>query len=187
MKNITDNKKFWKTVKPFFTDKGVSRNKVVLVEDDRIINDDKEVAQTFNDYFDNAVKSLGISENEPSEPVQSQGKVLDAIKMYESHPSIIKIKEKVKVDKEFSFSPVSLQDIRTELKALSTKKATPFMGISAKQLKEVMFIIDKPLQEIWNKEILGNRKFPRKLKLADISPIHKKLQSVLKKNYRPVS
>ena len=64
MKNITDNKKFWKTVKPFFTDKGVSRNKVVLVEDDRIINDDKEVAQTFNDYFDNAVKSLGISENE---------------------------------------------------------------------------------------------------------------------------
>jgi hypothetical protein len=61
------------------------------------------------------------------------------------------------------------------------------MGISAKQLKDVMYIIDKPLQEIWNNEILGNRKFPSKLKLADISPIHKKLQTVLKSNYRPVS
>ena len=127
----------------------------------------------FNDYFDKAVKSLGISENKIllTEPKQSEGEVLDAIKMYESHPSIIKIKENVKVEQEFSFSPVSLQDIRTELKALSTKKATPFMGISAKQLKDVIHIIDKPLQEIWNREILGKKKFPSKLKLADLSPI----------------
>ena len=189
MKNITDNKKFWKTIKPFFTDKGGSRNKVVLVEDDKIISEDKEVAQTFNDYFDEAVQSLGISDNKIllSEPEQSDSKVLEAIKMYESHPSIIKIKENVTVDQEFSFSPVSLEDIRTELKALSTKKATPFMGISAKQLKDVMYIIDKPLLDIWNSEILGKKKFPSKLKLADISPIHKKLQSVLKGNYRPVS
>jgi predicted transport protein len=189
LKNITDNRKFWKTVKPFFTDKGGGMNKFILVENDKIISDDKEVAQTFNDYFDEAVKSLGISENKIllTEPENSQGKVLDAIKMHESHPSILKIKENVRVDTEFSFSPVSLQDIRSELKALSTKKATPFMGISAKQLKDVIHIIDKPLQEIWDREILGNKKFPSKLKLADISPIHKKLQTVLKGNYRPVS
>ena len=150
------------------------RNKVVLVENEKIINDDQEVAQTFNDYFDNAVKSLGISENKIllKESQPSLGKVLDAINMYETHPSIIKIKENVTVDKKFSFSPVSLQAIRTELKALSTKKATPFMGISAKQLKDVMFIIDKPLQDIWNLEILGKKKYPSKLKLADISPIY---------------
>jgi hypothetical protein len=188
LKNITDSKRFWKTVKPFFTDKGGSRNKIVLVENDKIINDDQEIAQTFNNYFDNAVKSLGIMKTEPIiDPEVSQGDVLDAIKMYESHPSIIKIKENVVVDKEFSFSPVSLQDIRTELKALSTKKATPFMGISAKQLKDVIYIIDEPLKEIWNVEILGGKKFPTKLKLADITPIYKKLQTVLKGNYRPVS
>ena len=88
LKNITENKKFWKTIKPFFTDKGGSKNKVILVENDNIISDDKEVAQTFNDYFDKAVKSLGISENKIllTEPKQSEGEVLDAIKMYESHP-----------------------------------------------------------------------------------------------------
>ena len=30
-------------------------------------------------------------------------------------------------------------------------------------------------------------KFPSKLKLADITPLHKKLETVYKKNYRPVS
>ena len=107
--------------------------------------------------------------------------------MHESHPSILKIKENITVEAKFSFSAVSLEDIRTELKALNTRKAIPFMNIPVKQLKEVMDVIDKPIQEIWNKEILGKKIFPSKLKFGDISPIHKKLQTVLKENYRPVS
>ena len=45
----------------------------------------------------------------------------------------------------------------------------------------------KLVQDIWNIEILGKRKYPSKLKLADVIPIHKKLQTVFKGNYRPVS
>ena len=189
LNNITDNKKFWKTVKPLFGDKGGTKAKIVLVEGDKIINDDSEVAQTFNDFFDDAVKSLGISDNEVllTKVDLPSGKVLDAIKMYEAHPSILKIKENVVVNTEFSFSPVSLDDIHSELKALNTKKAIPFMSIPPRQLKEVMSVIDKSLQCIWNGEILVNKKFPSKLKLADVSPIHKKLQTILKGNYRPVS
>ena len=189
LNNITDNRKFWKTVKPLFGDKGGTTDKIVLVEENKIINEDAEVAQTFNNFFENAVKSLGISENKLllTEVDHSCGKVLDAIKMYESHPSILKIKENVVVETEFSFSPVSLEEIHSELKMLNTRKAIPYMNIPPKQLKEVMNIIDKPLQGIWNSEILVNKKFPSKLKLADISPIHKKLQTVLKSNYRPVS
>ena len=37
------------------------------------------------------------------------------------------------------------------------------MNIPPKQLKEVIDIIDKPLQGIWNEEILLNKKFPSKL------------------------
>ena len=40
---------------------------------------------------------------------------------------------------------------------------------------------------IWNNEIVQNRKYPTKLKLADMSPIHKKLEHIFTKNYRPVS
>ena len=40
VKNITDSKKFWKTTKPFFTDKGVSRTGIILVGGDKIIQED---------------------------------------------------------------------------------------------------------------------------------------------------
>ena len=56
LNNITDNKKFWNTMKPFFTDKGGSKDNIVLVEGDKIISDDIEVAQIFNDFFKNTVK-----------------------------------------------------------------------------------------------------------------------------------
>ena len=112
---------------------------------------------------------------------------MDAIKMYEAHPSILKIKESVVVETTFSFSPISTEAIRSELKLLNTRKAIPYMNIPPKQLKEVIDIIVEPLQSIWNEEILKNKKFPSKLKLADISPIHKKLETVKKGNYRPVS
>ena len=121
LNNITDNKKFWHTIKPLFGDKGGARDNIVLVEGDRVINEDAELAQTFNDFFDNAVKSLGITENEMlvNKIDRTQGKVLDAIKMYESHPSILKIKEKVGLTNKFSFSPCTITDIESEIKSLN--------------------------------------------------------------------
>ena len=63
-------------MKSLFSNKGGVKENIVLVEGDRIINEDTELAQTFNNFFDNAVKSLGIRENkallnvvEPSDDV----------------------------------------------------------------------------------------------------------------------
>ena len=58
--SITDNKKFWKTMKPFLTDKGVVNKKITLIEGIKIISDDPEVAETLNHYFETAVLSLEI-------------------------------------------------------------------------------------------------------------------------------
>ena len=43
-KNITDNRKFWQTVKPFLTEKNKSREKITLVKNEEVISDDAEVA-----------------------------------------------------------------------------------------------------------------------------------------------
>ena len=32
IKDISDNKKFWKTIKPFFINKGLNSNKLMLIE-----------------------------------------------------------------------------------------------------------------------------------------------------------
>ena len=46
LKEITDNKKFWKTVNPLFSNKGGCKENIVLVNGDGIISDDAKVAQT---------------------------------------------------------------------------------------------------------------------------------------------
>ena len=99
-----------------------------------------------------------------------------ALKKFETHPSIIDIKEKVIVENKFSFSKVGIGDIQFEVRSLKTKKAGTFMDIPSKLLKQVADIIVEPLMQIWNNEIIDNQKFPTKLKYADIAPIFKKLE-----------
>ena len=49
-------------MKPFFSDKGGVRDKIVLVEN-KLISGDTEVAETFNTYFSNSNETLGITKN----------------------------------------------------------------------------------------------------------------------------
>ena len=61
--NVCDNKKFWGTVKPLFSEKCVSGDDITLVENKTIISDDKQVAGIFNSFFSGAVKSLNICQH----------------------------------------------------------------------------------------------------------------------------
>ena len=69
---------------------------------------------------------------------------------------------------------------------LDTKKATPVNGIPSKILVENYDIITPFLTKMYNDSNL-NMNFPDPLKLADITPTHKKDDTTNKKNYRPVS
>ena len=50
-----------------------------------------------------------------------------------------------------------------------------------------MDIICEPLKNIWNDEIIRNKIFSKNLKLADITPIFKALETILVENCRPIS
>ena len=51
-KEITDNRKFWHTVKPFFfSHKVKSKEAIILINNNNIESKDTEVAKTFNDFF----------------------------------------------------------------------------------------------------------------------------------------
>ena len=51
IKKVTDNKKFWRAVKPAFSEKGVATNNITLIENNEIISSDKEVSKLFNIFF----------------------------------------------------------------------------------------------------------------------------------------
>ena len=42
-----DNKQFWKTIKPFFSNKVGDKEKITLIEEEKVVSEDKEVAETF--------------------------------------------------------------------------------------------------------------------------------------------
>ena len=48
---ISGNRKFWKILKPFFSNKGNSGNKIELVENEEIIDDNTKVAEELNNFF----------------------------------------------------------------------------------------------------------------------------------------
>ena len=60
LKNIVDNKKFWKIGKDIFSDKSSNFEKISLIQQDRVITSDSKIAEMFNDYFNNIVSDLGL-------------------------------------------------------------------------------------------------------------------------------
>ena len=138
--NLTDNRKFWKTVKPIFSDKVQVNSSLTLIENGRMISNDSEIAEIFNHHFATITDSLGISINEsvllPTDDILDS--VDKAVRKYDAHPSICKIRENVKIANKFEFSEVSTSDIATQIKQLNSKKASPVDSIPARILRKIL-------------------------------------------------
>ena len=187
MRCITDSRKFWKTMKPFFSDKGLGKNNIILVEGNDVISDDVAVANILNAFFENAVTSLDL--HIPTEYITDTTDISDPIEAiivkYANHPSVTKIIEKCQ-GFEFSFNLASLKDIEFEINALNSKKSCMSDSIPAKIIKENSCVCSGPLLHVINKGI-ANSIFDEGLKKADLTPCHKDGATTVKTNYRPIS
>ena len=89
LNNVTNDIKFWKTVKPFLSHKVTTFLQITLIENDEIISDQPKVANSFSNFFENAIHSLCIKTNEYSNNNYGlKNPVEIAIKKHEQHPSI---------------------------------------------------------------------------------------------------
>ena len=95
-KKIIDNKSFWEYVKPLFTEKNARSNKITLVEDNSILENNDKIAETFNNFFTSAVSNLNIpSFVDPSVEIDHiEDPILRIIEQYKNHPSAVAINEK---------------------------------------------------------------------------------------------
>ena len=188
-KNITDNKKFWKTVKPYFSDKSTSRDRITLIENDEILSSDKEISEQFIDFFADAVSKLEIPSTEHLE-VNSEhinDPIMKAINKYKDHPSIIAINQNFNNCNSFSFNKVTTEIIGKEISKLDSTKATQDSDIPTKLIKDNCsdLFIDF-FTNNFNDSLLKSQ-FPTQLKVANVTPIHKKGPRTTTGNYRPVS
>ena len=99
---VNDNRKFWRTVKPLFSDKVQVPTSLTLLENNNLISNDEEVAEVFNNYFANITDALGIKEI--TENISSVSGLVDpidiAIKKFSLHPSIIRSQSNANILKD---------------------------------------------------------------------------------------
>ena len=148
------------------------------------------VAEKLNNFFIEAVDNLEI---EPFTTINeddiSSENISEIVKNYEFHPSIINIKENVKIKEKFKFKNTISEEIKDEIDKLNPKKACISNDIPAKILMGNSDIVCDSLSNIYNIS-KNNQEYPIPLKVADITPVYKpndKNEKVYKKNYRPVS
>ena len=164
-----------------------SPNYIIIIDNNNIFSDDAEVAEIFNECFSSAVDKLDIQGYQTliSNDIYHD-KISTVINKYMNHPSILKIKENVHSDENFTFSMSSIDEIDDIIRNLNKNKPTTFNNIPAKILIESSDISSPFICNIFNESICNNN-FPSLLKMADITPAHKKDDTANKDNYRPVS
>ena len=165
-------------VQPFFSDRGNYGANIKLVEEEEVLQNDNEITEKLNDFFKNAVSTLGITEN--SFTINEEYKnifdpIQRAVMKFESHLSISVIKNRITNGNNFKFEPVSLSDIELEIRFPNPKKATTHKNIPLKILKSSSQALygHNVLHRLFN-ETITEGVFPDNLKLADVTLVFKK-------------
>ena len=142
-------KDFFRTFKPFISDKGNRADADITINHgEAIVKDQSKVSEIFADYF------ATIADH-----IKSVDADLTDLKDFTNHPSVQAIKNKMEDTSEtFEFQPVNRMQVKTALESLDTNKATGHDGIPAKILKAGAQELSLPLTTLFNSCIQG---FPK--------------------------
>ena len=186
-KKIIDNKSFWKYVKPLFTGKNARSNKITLVEDNSILENNDKIAEAFNNFFTSAVSNLNIPPfvDLAVEIDHIEDPILRIIEQHKNHPSVVAINEK-NLNKQFSFEYIRNSDIKKEILNLGVSKASQDSDIPTKIIKVNADIYAEVLYNVFNSS-LEVGEFPSGMKLKNMTTVRKKCSRYDEGNYRPVS
>ena len=189
-KGIRSNKAFWKTIRPFLSNKGThDKHEIMLQENGSLIKEKEKVSETLNDFYVNIVEhTTGMSAQtyDYSNCCTTDKKIDKIIDNFREHPSILKIKEKHQDPKRFTMSLAQKGNIFKLLKSLDSSKGPGYDTLSAKLIKMADPLLTEPLTDITNSSII-NETYPDTLKITTVCPAYKKEDRLDKKNYRPIS
>ena len=139
VKDIVDNKQFWRTVKPLFSDKTKSNEKITLVEDETITTQDEQNEELLNIFFSNAVKNLKIPRFSNTNPLAERfsNPTLKAILKCKNHPSIVAIRN-VNNSSNFHFNEISFENVYKEIRKLSPRNSAQSTYILSECLQRTL-------------------------------------------------
>ena len=116
------------------------RQKITLIEKDKILGSNKEISEIFNNFFSSIVAKLNILKYEDLSvrSVNSKDPLENLVIKYKNQPSVRAILDK-SLNTSFSLKTVSKKDVEKKILNLNAAKASQDSYIPAKQLKIRIF------------------------------------------------
>ena len=190
---LMSNKAFWDLVKPFLSNKGgLAGTDISLVKDDKIVTNDHDLCEIFNDYYINIVENTSGKKPSSIADTNSIDDDREIVRLildkYKDHPSILAIVQDPEHTFEtFSFNEVTTRDVWLQLKRLDGSKSTGVDQIPPKLVSLASDELAVPLTNAINCSI-RNFIFPQNAKTAAVCPLDKcEPIRTAERNYRPVS
>ena len=168
--NRNNPKKLWSTIRNLTGKNTAAYGPTFLEENGKKIRDRVEIAEIFNNYFSNLVKSLTSDVNTEFDPTTTS----DFVQKFKDS------------DVKLLFSDISTQEVHDIIQAIPTGKATGTDGLSIKLLKIAAPAIIESLTKLIN-ICIARGVFPTVWKEAKVTPLHKNGVKCDKNNYRPIS
>ena len=159
---------------------------VALIEKDKIIKTDSNIANVLNTFCSTIISNLNIPEYQVPDPISNDvsDPVLKYILKYKDHPLVKAIEKTAKLNSLFKFSNVEKREILHEIVNLAASKSCQDTDVPTKVIKENADIFADFLHAAINTTINKNE-FPSFLKLADVIPVFKKGLRKLKTQLPP--
>ena len=169
IENANNEGELWKIANEVMNPKGEVSWKIEK-EPGEEINDDQEVAESFNDFFTEKIVQLkkNIDPSLVTNPLE-------------------RLREKMKHNKnKLEFKKITQKQLCEHMKKLNKKKSSGLDGLSQENLILGAKHLIAPLTVIVNQSI-EEGEFPNEWKEAAVTPVLKKGNPRLLNNYRPVS
>lgn len=183
-------KPFWTEINPYITNNGYhERADYMLLEENEIIRDKKQVADIFNNFYINIVESTtGKALPEQVNGDENTDIIAAIIDKYKNHQSITEIKERHILPK-FEIPLATDEDILDIMMKINVKAGSGHDKIPPKVIKSCAHLLHKPIKNIINATI-NNSEFVNAAKIATVTPLYKSPKDGSRQSkidYRPVS
>ena len=103
-----DDKNFWQTINPYFSDKRNSSNKLMTSEKDYIVSYDKRLSEIFNENVINITKTLDL---QPS-IISTTASISEIIETFKDYPIINKICSLQREECQFKLHSIVENEVR---------------------------------------------------------------------------
>ena len=109
---------FWKSVKPFFSNKCLNSNSILLMGRNEIVNDDGKSATIMNMHFPNITKHMNLKANK----ISHREELVNILDTFKNHKNTQRIKlDNFHSYRTLNFSKVTERVVRKEKLNLSSK------------------------------------------------------------------